>query len=231
MKVLIIIPVYNEAGNIVRVLSRIKKANINYDILVVDDGSTDNSSNICSGFCNVSVLRLSSNLGIGGARQAGFKYAYYNDYEAVIQLDGDNQHNPEYIESMISKLREGYNICIGSRFIKRIGFQSSILRRIGINILLTEIQLITGLKFSDPTSGFRACDKTAIKLFSKEYPQDYPEPESIILAKQNRLKICEVPIVMNKREAGKSSISRRASFYFMTKVTIAILLSVRHNGY
>ena len=227
MKVLVIIPVYNEEKNISKVLDRIEASNANLDVLVVDDGSTDNTYAACVDRKNVSVVRLPSNLGIGGARQTGFKFAFYNDYDAVVQLDGDDQHNPVYIDSMLLKLKAGYNLCIGSRFINYKGFQSSFMRRTGISLLYNLIKLITGQRVTDPTSGFRVCDKDAIKLFANEYPQDYPEPESIVTASINNMKICEVPVEMEQRSSGKSSIGSLASVYFMTKVSIAILISLK----
>jgi len=227
MRVLVIIPAYNEEKNIAHVLSNMQKTKHQYDILVVDDGSTDSTYDICASRSDVEVVRLPANLGIGGARQTGFKYAHNNGYDAVIQIDGDGQHKPEYIEEMLAKLQEGNNLCIGSRFIDFQGFQSSFMRRAGIKILYTLIKFITGHSITDPTSGFRACDKEAIKLFATEYPQDYPEPESIVTASKNDLAICEMPVTMQERASGKSSISSLASVYFMAKVSLAILISLR----
>ncbi len=227
MKVLVIIPAYNEERNIANVLDGMAQSEHQYDVLVVDDGSTDSTYEICSGRENVAVIRLPSNLGIGGARQTGFKYALANNYDAVIQIDGDGQHKPEYIGRMLDSLRAGNNICIGSRFINFQGFQSSFMRRVGIALLHNLIKMITGNSITDPTSGFRACDREAIKLFAAEYPQDYPEPESIVTASKNNLAICELPVTMQERGCGKSSISSLASVYFMTKVSLAILISLR----
>jgi len=230
MKTLIIIPIFNEEKNITRVLDRLELEKNKFDVLIVDDGSTDNSYNVCLNKDRVSVIKLSSNLGIGGARQAGFKYAHSNNYDVVVQLDGDDQHNPDFIDNMIEKLNEGNNICIGSRFIDYEGFQSSFFRRLGIYVIYNLIKLITGQRFTDPTSGFRACDRAAIELFAKDYPQDYPEPESIVFAANRKIKICEVPVTMNERGTGKSSIGGFSSVYFMAKVSIAILLSLPHNN-
>lgn len=227
MKVLVVIPVYNEENNITNVLNRIEATGNNYDVLVVDDGSTDSTYKKCANRKNVSIVRLPYNLGIGGARQTGFKYALKKDYDVVIQLDGDDQHNPLYIESMLKKIDEGNSLCIGSRFIDYEGFQSSFMRRIGISIIYGLLRLITGYCITDPTSGFRACDKQAIKLFANDYPQDYPEPESIVSASMKNLKICEVSVEMDARGNGKSSIGNLSSVYFMAKVTIAILISLQ----
>ncbi len=223
MKVLICIPVYNEENNIGAVLDELKATCPGYDILIIDDCSTDNSYAV-SRSRGVSVIKLPSNLGIGGARQTGFRYAYYNNYDALVQLDGDGQHDPSYIDHMLPVLQQGYNICIGSRFIDRNGFQSSFMRRMGISFLYTLIKTFFKLSISDPTSGFRVCDKDAIRLFTFNYPQDYPEPESIVIAVRHRLRIREIPVKMKKRQSGKSSIGKSDSVYFLLKVTLAIII-------
>ncbi|OQB15157.1 MAG: Undecaprenyl-phosphate mannosyltransferase [Firmicutes bacterium ADurb.Bin193] len=224
MKKLIIIPVYNEEKNIGHVLNGIKKTCPDIDVLVIDDGSSDDSYRVCVESGVGEVIKLPANLGIGGARQTGFKYALYNDYDIVIQMDGDGQHDPACIEKMISQLRDGANLCIGSRFITGEGFQSSFVRRIGISFIYNIIRFVLGQKITDPTSGYRACDKKAIALFAKEYPQDYPEPESLVTAGKNNLIIKEIPVTMMERKNGKSTIGGTDSVYYMIKVTLAILI-------
>ena len=168
------------------------------------------------------------NLGIGGAVQSGYRYAMYKGYDAAIQVDGDGQHDPAFIPLLLEELKKGSNISIGSRFISREGFQSTRLRRFGIRYFSWLIYLLTGKYITDPTSGFRACDQTAIKLFAKDYPRDYPEPESIVNASKHKLKITEVPVVMNPREEGKSSITGLKSLYYMIKVSLAIIITSLH---
>jgi len=226
MKGLIVIPMYNEEKNILDVLNEIKSVYDKFDILIIDDCSTDNSNKICRSVSGVTVINLPSNLGIGGARQTGFKYALYYNYDVVVQLDGDGQHNPAYISKLLVGIENGNNICIGSRFINFEGFQSSPLRRTGISFLNKLIKLFTNQTITDPTSGFRACDKSAIKLFANNYPQDYPEPESLVTAFKNNIKICEVPVKMTERVQGKSSIGKIDSVYFLFKVTIAIIIDL-----
>lgn len=228
-KVLIIIPAYNEESNLQRLLNNIKKLNKNYDILVINDCSKDNTSKICREN-NVKVIDLPINLGIGGAVQTGYKYAYYNNYDITIQVDGDGQHNPEFIEALIAEINIGSNFCIGSRFINNQGFQSTLIRRVGIKYFTSLIKLLTGFKITDPTSGFRACDKEVIKYFYEYYPQDYPEPETLVLLKKKHFKITEVPVIMNERMGGTSSISNIKSVYYMIKVTLAILISTFANN-
>jgi glycosyltransferase involved in cell wall biosynthesis len=224
MKTLIIIPAYNEAKNLLPLLDRIKNLCPGYDVVVINDSSTDNTSAICKQY-GVQVIDLPVNLGIGGAVQTGYRYAHYKNYDAAVQVDGDGQHNPEYISQLISELENGANISIGSRFISNEGFQSSGIRRLAIRYFSRLIQLFTGLRITDPTSGFRACDSKAIRLFASDYPKDYPEPESIVNAARNKLCVREIPVIMNERKEGKSSITFIKSLYYMIKVSLAVIIA------
>lgn len=223
MKVLIIIPAYNEEKNLVKLLDKLKQSCPEYDVVVVNDCSKDRTLELCRAY-GVKTIDLPVNLGIGGTVQAGYKYAFYNGYDAAIQVDGDGQHDPQFIGMLVDGLGNGSNICIGSRFINREGFQSSTARRIGIKFFSSLIYLFTGIHITDPTSGFRACDRKAIGLFSREYPRDYPEPETIVNANRYGLTITEVPVVMSHREEGKSSITALKSLYYMIKVSLAIII-------
>lgn len=223
MKVLIIIPAYNEEKNLVMLLDKLKQFCPEYDVIVVNDCSKDQTLELCRAY-DVKAIDLPVNLGIGGTVQAGYKYAFYKGYDAAIQVDGDGQHDPRYIDQLLAEISKGSNICIGSRFINREGFQSSTARRIGIRYFSSLIYLFTGLHITDPTSGFRACDRKAVSLFSREYPRDYPEPESIVNATRYGLAITEVPVVMSHRAEGKSSITALKSLYYMVKVSLAIII-------
>jgi glycosyltransferase involved in cell wall biosynthesis len=230
MRALVIIPAYNEEKNLLKLLDRLKVECPEYDVVVVNDCSVDSTLKVCRQ-CGVHVIDLPVNLGIGGAVQSGFKYALYRGYDAAVQVDGDGQHDPKYISALFSELRKGANLCIGSRFIESEGFQSSALRRFGIRYFSRLIYLFTGLKIKDPTSGFRACDRQAIKLFASDYPRDYPEPESIVNAARQKMKIAEIPVVMSRRMGGKSSITSFRSLYYMIKVSLAIIIaSFYHSG-
>lgn len=225
MKILIIIPAYNESENIPSLLQELNACEkCEYDILVVNDYSKDNTSIICRNF-NVEVIDLPCNLGIGGAVQTGYKYATQNNYDFAVQVDGDGQHNPTYISELLKPLiNQTADLVIGSRYLKREGFQSTILRRIGIRYFTNLIYILTKNKITDPTSGFRACNSKVIDLFSNNYPQDYPEPESIVYLLRNKMRVLEVPVIMNERKNGISSINPIRSIYYMIKVTLAVFI-------
>lgn len=224
MKVLIIIPAYNEAGNIEKVIDNIVENYPMYDYVVVNDGSKDNTRDICKNR-GYEYLNLSINLGIGGAVQTGYKYAKDKDYDVAVQIDGDGQHDIAYLKEMLTFLENGEaDIVIGSRFIEKEGFQSSAARRTGIKILSWLIFLCTGCSVKDVTSGFRAINRKFIKIYAENYPNDYPEPEAIVSAVMHGGVIKEHPVVMRERESGTSSINLLKSVYYMLKVTLAILI-------
>lgn len=224
IKALIIIPAYNESENIVRVIDHLTDQAPQFDYLIVNDGSTDTTLNICANQ-HYQYLNLPINLGIGGAVQAGYVYARRNNYDIAVQMDGDGQHDIAYLEKMLEPLISGdADIVIGSRFLKKEGFQSSKTRRIGIRILSMLIKLTTGQRIMDVTSGYRAVNRRFIDVYSKDYPTDYPEPEAIVTAIMHGGRITEVPVQMKAREGGTSSITFRKSIYYMIKVTLAILI-------
>lgn len=222
--VLVIVPAYNESQNIQNVITDLKKWAPSMDCLIINDCSKDNTLSILQK-SEAEYLDLPVNLGIGGGVQAGYLYALKNNYDIAVQMDGDGQHNAEYLNTLIEPLKNGIaNFAIGSRYLKYEGFQSSLFRRTGIKFLSFLIHICTGLRIHDVTSGFRAVDKSLIHLFAQEYAQDYPEPESIVLAAQYGAKIMEVPVMMNEREGGQSSISGFKSLYYMVKVSLSIIL-------
>ena len=223
-RTLIIIPAYNEEGSVGKVVKEVKLYLPGADTLVVNDGSTDLTS-LKARTAGAIVLDLPFNLGIGGAMQAGYKFALEKKYDIAIQVDGDGQHDPKEIPKLLRALEEKeVDMVIGSRFIGDSEFKSSMMRRLGISIFSKAISLIVGQKITDPTSGFRAVNQKTIWLFSTDYPQDYPEPEVLVLLHQCGLKMAEVPIVMNERYAGESSITKIRSIYYMVKVLLAIFV-------
>lgn len=224
MKVLIIIPAYNEAEGISKLIDNLEANYLQYDYVIINDGSKDNTKQLCAekGY---HVINLPINLGIGGAVQTGYKYAKENGYDIAIQIDGDGQHNPVYIKKLITYIEdETAEVVIGSRFIDKEGFQSSKIRRLGINFLSTLLYICTGKKIYDVTSGYRAVNRRFISIFAEDYSRDYPEPEAIITTLMWRGKIKEVPVIMNERETGTSSINFSKSLYYMIKVSLAILV-------
>ncbi len=223
-KILIIIPAYNEADNIVHVVKTMMEQAPQYDYLVVNDGSTDRTLSICEQE-NFQYLDLSINMGIGGAVQAGYIYAYKNKYDIAVQMDGDGQHDVAYLEKLLEPIMANEaDVVIGSRFLEKEGFQTSASRRAGINILSGLIRITTGRRVKDVTSGFRAVNRRFIEIYSKDYPMDYPEPEAIVSAIMHRGRVIEVPVQMRAREGGVSSITFKKSIYYMIKVTLAILI-------
>lgn len=223
-KVLIIIPAHNEEANIKRVIESCKSKCPYCDLLVVNDCSQDKTELILDSE-NVAYISLPINLGIGGAIQAGYRYARKNKYDIAIQVDGDNQHDVSYIDDMVRTIEEeGADIVIGSRFIRKEGFQSSATRRLGINFLSFLILLCTGERVYDVTSGFRAVNRYFIDFYANSYPDDYPEPEAIVAAIMHKGKIKEIPVIMHERDGGKSSITIKRSIYYMIKVSLAIII-------
>lgn len=224
MRKLIIIPAYNEAENLTKVILGIEKLGTDFDYVIINDGSTDNTQKLCQKKA-YNVVNLPINSGIGVAVQTGYKYALYNDYDIAIQIDGDGQHDVSYLNKIVDSIENNVaDVVIGSRFIEKEGFQSSGARRLGIKILSFIIWICTGVKVKDVTSGFRAVNKRFIKIFADDYSKDYPEPEAIVTTKMYNGRILEIPVVMKERERGSSSITLWKSVYYMIKVTLAILV-------
>jgi glycosyltransferase involved in cell wall biosynthesis len=224
-KILVIVPAYNEEGSVGKVIEEVRHHVPQADILIVNDGSTDPTSEIAKSKGAI-VLDLPFNLGIGGAMQAGYQYAHEKSYyDIAIQVDADGQHDPKEIGKLIEALEEKkIDMAIGSRFIGDSEYKSSIMRRIGITIFSGVISMIVRQRITDPTSGFRASNRKAIQLFASNYPQDYPEPEVVILLHQCHLKMGEVPVGMSERYSGESSITKIRSIYYMVKVLLAIFV-------
>lgn len=223
-KCLIIIPAYNEAGNIKAVVDNLINNYPQYDYVIINDGSKDETEAVCMAN-NYRIINLPINLGIGGAVQTGYRYALKNHYDIAVQIDGDGQHDIAYVEKLVEPIIKGEcDISIGSRFIEREGFQSSATRRIGIIFLSILIRITCFIKVQDVTSGFRAVNDKFIKIYANYYPTDYPEPEAIVAAVMHRAKIKEIPVIMKARMTGNSSISLKRSVYYMIKVTLAILI-------
>ncbi|MGD2090152.1 MAG: glycosyltransferase family 2 protein [Candidatus Aminicenantes bacterium] len=228
MKILIIIPSYNEASNIVNVIESLKSENPKWDIIVINDCSMDNTGDIAESTGKAYVLNLPVNLGIGGAVQTGFKYAKRVNYDIAIKFDGDGQHIASEIYKLLNPIVNGEaDVVIGSRFCERNKvFKSTFTRRIGIKILEIVNSLLIKQRITDNTSGFIAFNKKAIHFFADYYPTDYPEPESIVILGKNGFKIKEIPTVMQMRQGGVSSIKGCKSIYYMLKVLLSVFMSI-----
>lgn len=237
LKVAILIPCYNEADNILALYHEIKDTvySNSYELtaIFINDCSTDNTKQLLEEN-NLIHLNLSVNLGIGGAVQSGFMYAFRNGFDIAIQMDGDGQHPPSELEKILHPiLNLEADVVIGSRYITNEGFQSSLLRRFGINYFKWLNKQLVGITIHDSTSGYRALNKKSLKLVSEYYPDEYPEPEAIVLFAINDLKIIEVPVIMRNRQGGKSSIRNYKTFYYMFKVTLGVIflyIRLKFNG-
>jgi glycosyltransferase involved in cell wall biosynthesis len=228
-KVLIVIPCYNEEAALPAVLQELQRTILpggyKLEIAVINDCSKDNSSAVARQN-GATVIDLPINLGIGGAVQTGIRYALEQDFDIAIQLDGDGQHPPKELPKLISHhLETRANVVIGSRFLEKEGFQSSFPRRLGINYFHWVNRLMTGLQVYDSTSGFRLFDRKAIEMAAFNYPDEYPEPESLVVFSKAGLKIAEVAVIMEARQGGQSSIRSFGSLYYCFKVSLAMLFS------
>ena len=221
---LVMIAAYNEEDNIVPVVENLIQNYPQFDYVIINDGSKDKTADICKEK-HYNCINLPMNLGIGGAIQTGYKYARDNGYDIAVQLDGDGQHDPAYISELVQPILDNQaDYVIGSRFIRKEGFQSSGARRAGISFLSGLIRVLCLKKVLDVTSGFRAVNRKCIENFADNYPPDYPEPEAIMDAVMNCARIIEVPVIMKERENGKSSINVRRSIYYMIKVSLDIII-------
>lgn len=230
MKKLIIIPAYNESESIEKTIRSIESNAPDFDYVVINDCSSDNTREILERN-NFNYVSLSVNLGIGGAVQTGYRYAAKYGYDLAVQVDGDGQHDPVFLNMMAEYMEKNeVDMVIGSRFIEKEGFQSTITRRIGILYFTGLIRLCTGKKVTDPTSGLRMVGKNIIKLFADSYPKDYPEPETAVTVLRKGYTIKEIPVIMKERQGGVSSINLKKSVYYMIKVTLAILMETIRGG-
>jgi glycosyltransferase involved in cell wall biosynthesis len=226
MRVLVIVPALNESGSITQVVGAIHAHVPTADVVVVNDGSRDNTAELARAAGAV-VLDMPYNVGIGAAVQTGFLYAAQHGYDVALQIDGDGQHPPENIPLLIDALRDsGADVASGSRFLEDTGYQQTWARRVGGMILAWILTRATGTRITDPTSGFRAYNRRALMLCAQHYPHDYPEPEAIIILHRAGLRLHEIPVKMLNRVTGSSSITFLRSGYYMVKVILAILINL-----
>jgi glycosyltransferase involved in cell wall biosynthesis len=224
---LAVIPAYNESATVARVVERVRERAPFFDVVVVNDGSTDDTAALARA-AGADVLELPFNLGIGGAVQAGFVYAKENGYRYMTQVDGDGQHEPEEISTLLDAMAadQSLDVVCGSRFLVPGEYLAPVSRRSGIHVFAFLLSRIVGQPVTDPTSGFRLYNRRAIELFSADYPHDYPEVEAVLMLHNHRLRMGEVPVRMFERGGGQSSIGSGKSVYYMIKVLLAIFVGL-----
>jgi glycosyltransferase involved in cell wall biosynthesis len=223
---LAIVPALNEGPTIARVVEEIHSFDPGFEILVVDDGSTDGTRSEAER-AGARVVRLPYNIGIGAAVQTGYQYARDHGFQVAVQVDGDGQHDPGELRRLLEPLAaDDADMAVGSRFREESLYRAPFMRRLGIRLLAGIVTVIIRQRVTDPTSGFRGVNRRGIVLFAADYPHDYPEAEANVLAFRHRLRIVEVPVSMRSREAGRSSITALGSLYYMIKVSLALFISV-----
>ncbi len=224
---LAVVPAYNESGTVGRVVRALRENAPAFDVLVIDDGSTDSTCREATA-AGARVVRHPYNLGIGGAVQSGFKFALDNGYDFMIQVDGDGQHDPCEIAKLVGTMEDDPTIDVvcGSRFLKDLEYRGPVSRRAGIHLFAFILSRLVGQKVTDPTSGFRLYNRRGIALFARDYPHDYPEVEAVLMVHFHQLRMREVPVRMFQRGGGKSSIRSGKSVYYMIKVLLAIFVGL-----
>jgi len=226
LKRIAIVPALNEEQTVGRVVDEIRAFDPGFDIVVVDDGSVDRTAGVAADR-GAHVLRLPFNLGIGGAMQTGYRFAFEHGYDVAVQVDGDGQHDPTQLPTILAPVLSGEaDLCVGSRFTGSGQFRSSFVRRIGIKIFARIVSLVVRQKLTDTTSGFRAVNRRGIALFAADYPHDYPEVEATVMSVKHKLRLIEVPVEMRERGGGSSSITAVRSVYYMAKVLLAIFVGL-----
>jgi glycosyltransferase involved in cell wall biosynthesis len=222
-----IVPALNEEATVPRVIAELRAFDPGLDVVVVDDGSVDRTAEVAAAH-GARVLRLPFNLGIGGAVQTGFRFAFEHGYDLAVRVDGDGQHDPSQLGAVLEPVLGGEaDIAVGSRFAgEGAGYRSSRSRRIGIRILAAVVSKMVGQRVTDTTSGFQALNRAGIALFARDYPHDYPEVEATVMVHRHRLRLAEVPVTMRERGGGRSSITALRSIYYMVKVLLALFVGL-----
>jgi glycosyltransferase involved in cell wall biosynthesis len=225
---LAIVPAYNEEASVGRVIDEIRAFDPGFEIAVIDDGSTDRTAGMAADR-GAYVIRLPFNLGIGGAVQTGYRFAFEHGYDIAVQVDGDGQHDPAELPKILEPVLTGEaDLVVGSRFAARSSdaYRSSAVRRVGIRLFASVVSAVVRQRVTDTTSGFRAVNRKGIALFAADYPHDYPEVEATVMSVKHKLRLKEVPVSMRERSGGRSSITAARSAYYMVKVLLAIFVGL-----
>jgi glycosyltransferase involved in cell wall biosynthesis len=226
LRCLAIVPAYNEEATIAEVVAEILDSDPSFEVLVVDDGSSDETAG-CAQEAGARVLHLPLNLGIGGAVQAGYMYALERGFDVAVQVDGDGQHDARELGRLLDPVLSGRaDLAIGTRFSGPRAYRAPLARRLGIEMFAALVSLRVRQRMTDTTSGFRAVNRRGIRLFAADYPHDYPEVEAVVTAARGNLRVCEVPVLMRPRVAGRSSITAFRSFYYVVKVLLALFVGL-----
>ena len=232
-RVLIVVPAYNEAKSLPKLVASLREECAGCDVVVIDDGSSDHTREALDGLAR--VVTLPCNLGIGGAVQTGWQIALREDFDFAMQVDGDGQHPAGEIRKLLAAMQQSTlnangessaDLIVGSRFRSEGGFKSTATRRMGIRFFALMLSAICRTKITDPTSGFRILSRRAIRLLAHRYSEDFPEVEALVVAHRAGLRIMEVPVVMAERSAGRSSIGALKSMVYMLKVPLAIFMTL-----
>jgi glycosyltransferase involved in cell wall biosynthesis len=226
LKRVAIVPAFNEERNIGRVLDELHALDAGLDVVVVSDGSSDGTVEVAVAR-GAHVIALPFNLGIGGAVQTGFRYAWEEGYELAVRLDGDGQHDPAELRALVAPVVAGdADLAVGSRFVSGGGYRSTAPRRVGIRLLALVVSVIARQRLTDTTSGFQAANRKVIGVYAADLPHDYPEVEGMVMAIKHRIRLVEVPVTMREREHGRSSIGAFGSVYYMIKILLALFVDL-----
>jgi glycosyltransferase involved in cell wall biosynthesis len=221
-----IVPAFNEEATVGSVIDEIHALDPGFEVVVVDDGSSDRTAAVAAEH-GAHVLKLPFNLGIGGAMQTGYRYAWENGFDLAVQIDGDGQHDPTELLQLVEPVLEGrVDMAVGTRFAGKESYRPPLLRRLAIGFFARTISLLVRQRVTDTTSGFRAVNRRGIALFARDYPHDYPEVEATVMVVKHRLQLCEVAVHMRERRAGRSSIGALSSIYYMIKVLLAVFVAM-----
>lgn len=223
---MVVIPAYNEEGSVGDVVRAVQCVLPDTPVMVIDDGSADGTAQVARD-AGAEILRLPHHLGLGGAVQTGYRFAFEHGYSCVVRVDSDGQHNPGDIPALLDKLHAaGFDMVTGSRFLKPNGYRVQWLRRFGGMLFSMLLYPVLGKRITDPTSGFAAVNRRALEVFSRSFPLEYPEIEALVVLQRKRLRFCEVPVKMFPRRAGRSTIGSAQAIYYMFRVLLGVLMNV-----